>query len=218
MIVYTPVDLKCSVPNYSDLLEYVEQHFITNLPSTLGYTSKLCPLAAHYPVKNWRDANDVFRNNGTGYSLEKNPALYFAPDVTKKFPELFNILFSLPYKQIYGVGLNLHTNPLPAHRDEIDLTGAMSPERYNVLLSPHYEMDSFFIATDTKESKKVYPKILEEYPVYAFNNKDVYHGADVVLNGRIILICDGILDHEKHRELIERSSKKFDEYVIRFDI
>lgn len=215
MIVYTPVDLKCSIPNYNDLLEYIESNFITNLPSTLGYTSKLCPLAAHYSVKDWRDANDVFRNNGTGYRLEEDPVLYFAPDVTNKFPELFDIAFSLPYKQIYGLGLNLHTNSLPAHRDEIDLTGATSPERYNVLLSPHYEKDSFFIQLN---DHKVYPKILEEYPVYAFNNKDVLHGADIVLDNRVILICDGILDHEKHLELVERSSKKFADYVIRFDI
>jgi len=44
----------------------------------------------------------------------------------------------------------------------------------------------------------------------------VFHGADKVLNERIILICAGILDEEKHDKLIKASSEKFKDYVIRF--
>lgn len=217
MIAYTPVDIKCRLPNYQTMIDYIESNYITNLDTTLGYTSKLCALAAHYPISDWRDACDIFRNHGTGYILENEHNLYFAPEVTKLFPELFEIIFNLPYQQIYGLGLSLHTAVLPAHRDEIDLTGAVSPERYNVLVSPHYEQPSFFVSKDNNGIEKYYPTILEEYPIYAFANKDIYHGADIVLDRRIILICDGILDQDKHQALIKRSTSKFSQYVIRIE-
>ncbi len=51
--------------------------------------------------------------------------------------------------------------------------------------------------------------------MYAFSNNKVYHGADKVLDQRIILICAGILDEEKHNNLIKASSEKFKDYVIR---
>jgi hypothetical protein len=113
------------------------------------------------------------------------------------------------------MALSLHTTILESHRDEILNLGIYSPERYNVLLSPHYEQDSFFICKE-KHGEKHYPKILKDYPIYAFNNNETYHGADLVLDKRVILICGGILDEQKHVDLINRSAEKFNNYVIRY--
>jgi hypothetical protein len=63
----------------------------------------------------------------------------------------------------------------------------------------------------------MYPTILKKYPIYAFNNKDVYHGADPVLDNRIIMVCGGLIDHTKHNQLINRSAKKFKNYVIKYE-
>jgi hypothetical protein len=208
MIAYTPVDISCKVPDHDLLVDYIEKNYITNLEQTYGYTSKLCSIASNNVILDWRDANQIFAD----YAGDK---LYFAPGVADMFPELLDILYSLPYKKIIGMGLSLHTNSLESHRDSILNFGSYSPERYNVLLSPHYEQDSFFICKE-KHGEKTYPKILKEYPIYAFNNNETYHGADLVLDKRVILICVGILDEKKHIELINQSAEKFKEYVIRY--
>jgi hypothetical protein len=212
MIVYTPIDIACKVPDRQQLTDYVLNNYMTNVPETTGYNSLLCAIASRNDVTDWRDATQIFVEDDF-QNLNKNTQLKYAPGV---MPELKEILEALPFREIIGAGLNLQTNVLPAHRDEIlDLSNPMSPERYNVLLTPHYGIESFFLAK-TLDSEKDYPTILEDYPIYAFNNKDFYHGADPVLDNRIIMICAGLIDHTRHEELIKRSSEKFKDYVIRY--
>jgi hypothetical protein len=186
---------------------------MTNLFDTYGYTSLLAAIVSRNPVDDWQNANDVFADNS--YELRPTQHLFFAPNVTALFPELFQTLFALPYKQILGAALSLNTNYLPPHNDEVDPNFPSSPERYNVLLSPHYDQDSFYICKE-KTGHRDYPTILKDYPVYAFNNKDIYHGADPVLDQRVIMICSGIIDEEKHQQLINRSVEKFKEHVIHY--
>ena len=64
MIVYTPIDLPCRVPDHELLVNYIQQNHITNLQDTYGYTSLLTAIASRYQVNNWRDANDVFADDG----------------------------------------------------------------------------------------------------------------------------------------------------------
>ena len=213
MIVYTPIDIPVRVPDHALLVDYIKNNHMTNLQDAYGYTSLLAAIASRAPVNNWRDANDVFSNSS--YTETTDAVLYFPPLVTSLFPELIELLYKLPYKQILGAGINLHTNYLLPHNDEVDPNLPSSPERYNVLLSPHYDQDSFFICKE-KTGHRDYPTILKDYPVYAFNNKDIYHGADPVLNQRVIMICSGIIDEEKHQKLINQSVEKFKEYVIQY--
>jgi len=214
MIIYTPIDISVKLPNYTRLKEYFNINRMYNLKETTGYTSQMCAVASRNSVSNWKDATDVFKpDNDTDFDLTYNSIIYYAPGIQEQFPELVDILNLLPYKQIVGAALNMHTELLPTHRDRIYSETAVSPARYNVLLSPHFGQDSFYL-TNNFNSKKVYPTILEEYPIYAFNNNDVYHGADIILDDRIILVCMGVLDNGKHQQLIEQSTTKFKEYVI----
>jgi len=213
MIAFTPIDLPCKIPDRRKLTDYVLDNAITNL----DYTSTLCMVASRNPINDWTDAREVFPEADKNYDLREDHQVYYAPGFKEQFPELVDVLKLLPYKQLIGAALNLHTDVLPHHRDEVDITGPMSPERYNVLLTPHYNKRSFFISKE-KNGEKVYPLIPENAPVYAFNNKDIWHGADIILDQRIILVCAGIIDNEQHEFLINKSVKKFEEdgYVIRF--
>ena len=208
MIVYTPIDIPVRIPDKDLLKNFIMENYITNLESTYGYTSLLASVITRNKVLDWRDAHQIFADH-----TEEN--VYYAPGVQELFPELIEFVYKLPFKEIYGAVLNLHIKDLPLHRDEIMNLGSLSPERYNVLLTSHYGEESFFISKGYN-SKKFYPTILKDYPAYAFNNNDTYHGADKVLDDRIILICAGELDNEKHKQLIEHSSEKFKDYVIRF--
>lgn len=209
-IAYTPIDLKFDKVDYPTLLDYVKTNFITNL----GYTSKLAPVATRYEVNDWTDCKEVF-DKDNGYELKEDYDIFFAPGIKELFPSIVDLIYRLPYKQLIGAGFNLHENTLYPHRDDVDTNLPYTPERYNVLLSPHYELDSFFVCENI-DSKKVYPTILEDYPVYAFDNRNYYHGADPVLDDRIILVCVGIIDEHKHKQLIDSSVEKFKDYIIRF--
>jgi len=213
MIVYTPIDIPLRVPDHALLVDYIENNYITNLQSTYGYTSLLAGIASRTPVDDWRNANHVFSDSS--YEQTDNPVLYFPPRVISLFPELIKLLYKLPYKQVLGAALSLHTKYLAPHDDDTDTNNPSSPERYNILLSPHYGQDSFFICKEV-DGPRDYPTILKDYPIYAFNNKDIYHGADPVLDHRVIMICSGIIDEEKHRALIARSVEKFKDYVIQY--
>ena len=49
----------------------------------------------------------------------------------------------------------------------------------------------------------------------SFNNNDVEHGADPTSRTKILLSFAGVLDNEKHQNLITRSIEKFADKVIR---
>jgi len=213
MIVYTPIDIKCKVPDQKILVEYVKENYL-NKNALLN--ALLCPIVFRKKVNDWRDASEIFIEDDFLDLTDKDP-IYYRPGIKELMPELIEILESLPFKQIIGGGLYLQTGIVDAHHDmTIDFTYPKSPERYNVLLTDHYDRNSFFIAK-TQDSPKDYPIILKDYPIYAFNDQQAFHGADPVVEDRVILICSGLLDHQKHEELIERSVEKFKDYVIRYE-
>lgn len=211
MIIYTPIDITIDLPDPNKLKEYVLANHLTNLKETTGYESIICPIASNGSITDWKDASQIFKDEN-----DFSNDLTYAPGILDQFPMFKTIMDSLPFKKGIAAVLNLHTTVLSEHQDIIiDSSNPESPERYNVLLTPHYGQDSFFIAK-SKYNSRIYPTMLQEYPVYAFNNKDIYHGADPVLENRIIMVCGGLIDHKKHQELIKRSVEKFKEYVIQY--
>lgn len=209
MIVYTPLDIKLTLPNYHSVLEYVKENYILGLESHTGYTSWLCPIATPFPANDWRNAAEVFPPT----ELTEFKELNFVPGILDRFPEIQKIIESMPYKTLYGVAFNLHRQPLPAHQDTLIDPTPPNLERINILLSPHYGQKSFFLQAGLN-SQPLYPTILEEYPAYAFNDTTMYHGADPVLDDRIIMVFVGVLDKERHKEIVDRSIEKFKEYII----
>jgi len=211
-VAYTPIDIEfdSSTVDKVQLLSFIKNNYVKDLE----YTSKLAPIVVRHKVNDWRSKADIFGKD-VGYKLSDNYKLYYAPGIEETFPTIVKLLDQLPYKQLIGACFNLHQNPLYPHQDENDTNMPQTPERYNVLLTEHFGQDSFFVAK-TRTSEKVYPTILKEAPVYSFDNRNFYHGADPVLDNRVILVCSGILDDERHKELIRRSSEKYKNYVIKF--
>jgi len=211
MIIYTPIDIAVDLPDPIKLKEYVLANHLTNLKETTGYESIICPIASINCISDWRDAGQIFKEETPDNSL------VYAPKILEQFPMFKTIMDQLPFVKIIGAVLNLHTTVLPEHQDiVIDTSNPTSPERYNVLLTPHQGQNSFFLSA-SRSNSRMYPTILKKYPIYAFNNKDVYHGADPVLDNRIIMVCGGLIDHTKHNQLINRSAKKFKNYVIKYE-
>jgi hypothetical protein len=210
-VAYTPIDLAFDPVDTNLLLDYVNKNYVTNI----DYTSKLCVIATRHSVNDWTDGREVFDKETTGYRLKDNYRVFFAPEVETLFPSVIDLISRLPYKQLIAACFSLHENVLHPHRDEVDDSHPYTPERYNVLLTPHFTEKSFFVS-EHLESEKIYPTMLEEYPVYAFDNRNYFHGADPVLDKRVILVCAGVIDEDKHKALVDTSVEKFKDYVIRF--
>lgn len=210
-VAYTPINIKFDPVDTGALLEYVRSNHIKNI----DYTSKLCMIATRHEIYDWTNADEVFGKETTGYKEKEDYQIHYAPGIKQLFPSIVNLLQNLPYKQLIAAAFNLHEQPLYPHQDEVDDSYPLTPERYNVLLTNHFSQKSFYIC-ETETSEKIYPTILEEYPVYAFDNRNYFHGADPVLDDRIILVCAGVIDKEKHDKLIQQSIEKFDRYVVKF--
>lgn len=213
MIVYTPIDIKCKIPDQKILIDYVNKNYLNK---NIVLNALLCPLVVRKAVTDWRDASQIFTEDKLQDLTDSDP-IYYRPGIKELMPELIDIIEALPFRQVIAAGLHLQTARIYTHHDyTIDFNNPKSPERYNVLLTPHYDQDSFYIAKEIT-GEKIYPKILKDYPIYAFNDQQMFHGADPVLENRVIMICAGLIDHEKHENLIERSANKFKEYVIRYE-
>ena len=65
------------------------------------------------------------------------------------------------------------------------------------------------------DENKIYPGPLDpNYPCTIFNDSDIMHGADAPDDERIIMSTFGVIDKDKHLELIERSLAKFPDRAL----
>jgi hypothetical protein len=119
---------------------------------------------------------------------------------------------SLPFKQIAAAGMMYQIGETLAHFDTFDKNLPMEPRRYNMYMTdPAY--NTFWLARDNT-TEKFYPKVDRNYPIFAFNNWDIKHGTDAPTNLKIVVGIQGVIDNEKHEELIERSVSKHPDKAI----
>ena len=103
------------------------------------------------------------------------------------------------------------TGEVVEHVDNGCRPEGIEPKRYSVYLTdPKY--NTFYVYGN---GTKHYPTFDNDYRCFAFNNFETMHGADAPTGLKIIFIISGMIDEEKHKELIERSTSKFADKVIR---
>jgi hypothetical protein len=68
-----------------------------------------------------------------------------------------------------------------------------------------------------RESDKVFPNLTRERPAFAFCERYHFHGADYIGPGKVLLTVFGILDREKHKQMIAKNLEKYRDEAIIFD-
>ena len=216
-ILFTPLDIPISLPNEQEIYDWAEANtFRQNeyKQYELGWFTH-SPVACCILPDDWRDVKELYKvEDHLKNQVVGNTNTFFHPEFAKLFPQLVEAIKALPFKELTGASVKIQRGPSFPHQDDlhtIEGDGLSEPKRITMSLT---NVDHSMLYLE-KNGQKYYPKIPAGYPCYAFNNADVMHAADYdPTRIRIILDTAGMLDVEKHQELIKRSISKFKDYVI----
>lgn len=223
-LLYTPLDIPVELPDVTALYNWTLANAFrdnTYAQAELGWFTHSA-FACCIEPKDWRDVqllHDVEQHYKNNYF--ESGKIYFHPEFEQLFPTIVEAVRSMPFKELSGASIKIQYGPTFAHTDtmhSIEEDGLEEPKRITMLLTdPAY--NTLWLDPDTTEEgvsvTKLYCKVPQGYPVYAFNNLDCFHGSDHDPNRlRMILDTGGMLDKEKHTELIKRSVAKFKDNVI----
>ena len=237
LVFFTPIDIDIKLPPERELVSYCKSRAVED-PYDIS-RGLVIPIACRDNLSPWnfvmdfhsiRFGNDLvtdeeskqFRDSLAGIQLDATfENLFWEPRFMELFPMLVNAVKQQPWKLINAVFLTLVGNKESLmHKDPDDDWGGTStgwstitPERYNIMLTCHNTPVMLW----SNESEIRNPVIPKEYPCYAFNNADFLHGSTVpdsrTIGKRIQLVVHGLLDDDKHVELLTRSLDKFKDQV-----
>jgi hypothetical protein len=214
-IAFAPIDIDVKLPDEKILLEYIEKYKV------VGSTWDIGPVLSRMQDNEWRDMptalSALYNRYNTG-----NDTYRYANGIDELMPEIPYMLNQLPFKKLTVVVLfkqtaqvNHHYDPHTSdvYEDHSEIEIELEPRRYNILLTKH-NTSSFFVSDNT--DKKIHPVLTKERPAFAFCERYHYHGADYIGPDKVMLSVFGILDREKHKEMISNSVRKYPNEVIRF--
>lgn len=212
-LIYTQIDIPIHLPDVEDMRDFHFTHGTLNkdyediIQNRHDYTVA----CSCYDIDDWRILPTAKYMNKNDWKISKlEYKLNWNPDFIKRFPSLVNAILAAPFKEIAFAGWMRQISPYPAHKDSLDPLTPMEPRRYNILLTLP-EHNTFWLGSD---DNKIYPISSEEYPMFAFNNSDISHGTDPITGFKLMMGIVGIIDNEKHKQLIERSLAKFPDKAL----
>jgi hypothetical protein len=224
MIPYTSIDIPIKVPNEDHLYNYCITNTFSKNPKIEN--GIICLVGCREMLDDWRTTMDADGRCMDDEEITKSQynrlynivnessntgTIYFEPRFKEQFPELVEACLKLPFKYFTGIflllagkgGSLLHKDPPVL----LDGPTQQTLNRYNISLNC-FDNPKFFVIDG---SEKIYIKVTKEYPCFAFNGENYLHGADqsdVDSQRRMQLIIHGMLDANKHQELINRSITK----------
>ena len=209
-LAYLPIDIDVEWPDETLLLDWFNNHKLldtdyweyTENRHTWAMTSTC------QPPKDWRRYDSELWENRR---VERtNEGIIFHPGFAETFPSLANCIEQLPFKQLTISGMLYQMGEITEHQDTPDPLAPDEPRRYTIYLTnPSY--NTFYISKEPN-GVKYFPKL--NNPCFVFNNSDCWHGALPTLRPKIILTTAGIIDNEKHNELLRRSLSKFNQQAL----
>jgi len=216
-ILFTPLDIPINLPDEQEIYDWAEANTFRQTEYKqyeLGWFTH-SPVACCMLPDDWRDVKELYKvEDYLKNQVVGNADTFFHPEFAQLFPQLVEAIKALPFKELTGASVKIQRGPSFPHQDDlhtIEGDGLIEPKRITMSLT---DVGHSMLYLE-KNGQKYYPKIPFGYPCYAFNNADVMHAADYdPTRIRIILDTAGMLDIEKHQELIKRSISKFKDYVI----
>lgn len=208
-VIYTPIDIEFDIPNEQDVIDWFHANKITD-NDYWEYKEgrhEWCYVALREEPKDWRSYRAWLDWADKREPIE-NPGIFFHPGFEERFPGLAKCVRELPFDQIGTSGFIMQIGTIPPHKDAF--YEIQEPRRYIIYVTdPAYNTFHF-----VHNGEKIWPQIDTKYRCFAFNNSDVEHAADPTDRTKILLSTVGIMNKEKHEELLNRSIKKFADKVI----
>jgi hypothetical protein len=212
MILYTPLDIPCSAPDVTKIVDWFQKNKYPDdeLKHYAGDWHDYAPVASRLDITDWTDWKPGVFDWVNNRTYNPDRGLFFNPSFEIEFPDLVESLKQLPFKQFGGILAVRQVADIENHFDENVPKEGIEPLRYSIYLTdPIY--NTFYM--DYKGTK-YNPTFNDQYRCFAFNNFEAEHGATPPIGEKIILFITGVLDRDKHAELIYRSIAKFKEAIV----
>ncbi len=209
-LAYLPIDIEVEWPDESLIVDWFHNHKLLDT-DYWEYTENRhtwAMISTCSQPKDWRRYDSEMWTNRRNEVL--NEGIIFHPSFEETFPSIANCIKQLPFKQLTVSGMLYQMGTIPDHQDTADPRMPTEPRRYTIYLTDPRHNTFYF--SKTENGNKFYPNIVT--PCFAFNNTDCWHGAIATKRPKIILTTAGIIDDQKHEELLNRSLKKYKEYAI----
>lgn len=237
---FLPLDIDVGEINFDDLEayhnKYSERPKVNMGDNTHGvYVFGVSPVLFRGTEEQFYDQAYIDKNFIERYNLKNDPEYLFGFD--KKFPSIVQALAELPIK-ITHVDMLSNKKDAPAHFDDWEVDGEVDPmwhifwtrtkEQVQQIPDGTLPLNSYKIFIYERPEKSFYVcKSLIDEPVFPCYNKQAYaagitkttypHGAKRI-NGlrKYVISVWGLLDKDKHLELLERSYKRNKDYGVFF--
>jgi hypothetical protein len=216
-ILFTPLDIELVLPDEQKIIDWVVEHRIkdTDYNQYQINWNIHCPIMSCFPIPNWQSSTAIIELDKHIHRLHNSNKIYWHPGFKETFPEIAAALEQLPFKEFTVAIIQTQLGCIQPHQDDLDdyANEVNEPRRFFIHLTDPTRT-TLFLANDKDGTGKITPRIDPAWPCYAFNNDTSYHGADKGDRVRMIINTAGIIDPVKHKELIERSIKKFKDQVM----
>ena len=156
------------------------------------------------------------------YSL--TGAVLVNQQVLEKLPALFAHIMSLPLKVTHaqilcqtadvGKHYDLKHEGMSYFDDYPGINDEVEPAGYKVLLN-QTDRKSFYVAEAFGKTNH-YIVLPSDTNTFVINEKTFPHGAKKLDDEKYIVSIFGLIDKEKHLELVKRSAEKYPSFVIQF--
>jgi hypothetical protein len=223
-IAYLPIDIDVQLPDEKRLLDFCHE---TKIKSDRNDTDAMehwwtVPVRSRLRGKEWYDRERLY--HGISHRLVEGAGpSYWANDVDKVLPEIPYMFEQLPILEFNFCVMLIQREHVNTHQDTQYADPAvdprmrrieLEPRRYNILMNKH-EIPSFFVC-ENQYSEKFYPKIKRERSCFSICEEYHWHGADYVVENKIMLCILGVVDEQRHIETIQRSLQKYKDEAIIF--
>jgi hypothetical protein len=219
-ILYTPLDIELVLPNEQKIIDWVVDHRIkdTDYNQYQINWNIHCPVVSCFPIEDWTSSDSIVELDKHIHKLHNTGKRYWHPGFKETFPEIAAAIEAMPFEELTVAIIQTQIGYIEPHKDDLDDRASTieEPRRFFIHLTNPTE-SSLFLCKE-KEGERVYPKLNPSWPCYAFNNDTVHHGAEKKDRVRLIINTAGIIDPVKHKELIDRSIKKFKDEVLYVDL
>jgi hypothetical protein len=143
----------------------------------------------------------------------------WSSETETKFPKLIKWFEYFPFKNIRNIKINSQLHTVKRHIDFTDSTGDIAlwennninePCGYRIIIKGKRQ-NALYI--EKQDKTKIYCNMPTNTDVYVLNHTAGYHGVDDDI-GRCTIFCHAEIDNTRHRELIEQSLRKYQQFAI----
>lgn len=224
-LAYVPLDIPAIDFQLEDFNSLFASHGLPHYP----YPHIWDAFCACGRVNKWDDPIDTDRAWNERYILEGDVS--FNPNLPEKMKnDLKFILGNLPYKKYTFAQILSQKITVAPHQDGLynpsenvkdavyrgpgGFNDEPEPAGLKVMLT-HKDARCFYLS-ERAGSLRNFIRLPDDTNCFAINERTFFHGAKYLGEPKYILSTFGIIDPDKHKDIIERSVKKYADYTIRF--